>query len=204
MKVMIVGQKWLAAELTTLCLDRGDEVTAVSAPRTDDRLAALASNEGIPFCQVQRRLDADWVPNGVDVILAAHAHVFITAAARAKARYGALGYHPSLLPRHRGRDAMRWAIHMGEHMTGGTAYWLDDGADTGPIAAQDWCWIRPGDTPETLWRRDLAPMGLRLFGEVLQKLERGENPRTPQDAGLATWEPSFTSGTLGGDSLPNA
>ncbi len=191
MKVMIVGQKWLAAELTTLCLDRGDEVTAVSAPRTDDRLAALASNEGIPFCQVQRRLDADWVPNGVDVILAAHAHVFITAAARAKARYGALGYHPSLLPRHRGRDAVRWAIHMGDNVTGGTAYWLDDGADTGPIAAQDWCWVRPGDTPEELWRLDLGPMGLRLLAGVLADLDKGTVRREPQDARSATWEPAF-------------
>lgn len=196
MKVMIVGQKWLAAELVTLCLGRGDEVTAVSAPRADDRLAALASNEGIPFCQVQRRLDADWVPSGVDVILAAHAHVFITAAARAKARYGALGYHPSLLPRHRGRDAVRWAIHMGDPVTGGTVYWLDDGADTGPIAAQDWCWIRPGDTPEQLWRRDLGPMGLRLFSEVLSKLDRGDLPKAGQEERLATWEPAFTQSRL--------
>ena len=196
MKVLIVGQKWLAAELTTLCLDRGDEVTAVSAPRTDDRLAALASNEGIPFCQVQRRLDADWVPNGVDVILAAHAHVFITAAARAKARYGALGYHPSLLPRHRGRDAVRWAIHMGDPVTGGTVYWLDDGADTGPIAAQDWCWVRPGDTPDQLWRRDLGPMGLRLFSEVLSRLDRGDVPKVGQEECLATWEPAFTQSRL--------
>lgn len=196
MKVMIVGQKWLAAELAALCIARGDEVAAVSAPRTDDRLAALASGAGIPFCQVQRRLDADWVPNGVDVILAAHAHVFITAAARAKARYGALGYHPSLLPRHRGRDAVRWAVHMGDPVTGGTVYWLDDGADTGPIAAQDWCWIRPGDTPEQLWRRDLGPMGLRLFGEVLSKLDRDDLPRSRQEECLATWEPAFTQTRL--------
>lgn len=45
MRVMIVGQKWLAAEVLRLCLARGDEVVAVSAPRTDDRLAALATAE---------------------------------------------------------------------------------------------------------------------------------------------------------------
>ena len=43
MRVMIVGQKWLAAEVLRLCLARGDDVVAVSAPRTDDRLAALAA-----------------------------------------------------------------------------------------------------------------------------------------------------------------
>lgn len=192
MRVMIVGQKWLAAELLNLCLARGDDVAAVSAPRLDDRLAAVATDAGIPLCQVPRRLTAEWVPAGVDVILCAHAHVFVTAEARAAARYGALGYHPSLLPRHRGRDAVRWAVHMGDPITGGTAYWLDDGADTGPIAAQEWCWILPGDTPEALWRRDLGPMGLRIFKAVLEELDCGRQLKKPQLGMVATWEPAFS------------
>ena len=196
MRVMIVGQKWLAAELLRLCLARGDDVAAVSAPRMDDRLAALATAEGIPVCQVPKRLTGEWVPAGVDVLLCANAHVFVTAEARGKARLGALGYHPSLLPRHRGRDAIRWALHMGDVVTGGTVYWLDDGADTGPIAAQDWCWAEPGDTPESLWRRVLGPMGLRLFDQVLAALDTGAVPSASQDTRMATWEPSFNPGKL--------
>ena len=196
MRVMIVGQKWLAAELLRLCLARGDDVAAVSAPRMDDRLAALATAEGIPVCQVPKRLTGEWVPAGVDVLLCANAHVFVTAEARGKARLGALGYHPSLLPRHRGRDAIRWALHMGDVVTGGTVYWLDDGADTGPIAAQDWCWVEPGDTPESLWRRVLGPMGLRLFDQVLAALDTGAVPSASQDTRMATWEPSFNAGKL--------
>lgn len=198
MRVMIIGQKWFGAEVLKLCLARGDDVAAVSAPRVDDRLAALAADQGVPLCQVSKRLDASWVPDKVDVIVCAHAHIFVTPQARSKARHGALGYHPSLLPRHRGRDAIRWALHMGDQMTGGTAYWLDDGADTGDIAAQDWCWVRPGDTPDELWRRDLAPMGLRLLTKVLDSLDRGSVVREPQDARLATWEPALSSGRLAG------
>ena len=41
MRVMIIGQKWFGAEVLKLCLARGDDVAAVSAPRADDRLAAL-------------------------------------------------------------------------------------------------------------------------------------------------------------------
>ena len=51
-------------------------------------------------------------------------------------------------------------MHMGGQITGGTAYWLNDGANTGDIAAQDWCWVKPGDTADEPWRRDLAPHGL--------------------------------------------
>lgn len=194
MRVMIVGQKWLGAETLRLCLEHGHDIAAVSVPRMDDRLAALATAEGIPVCQVTGRLDADWVPDCVDLLLCVHAHAFITPQARQKSRLGALGYHPSLLPRHRGRDAVHWAIHMGDKLTGGSVYWMDDGADTGPMAAQDWCWIRPGDTPESLWRRDLAPMGLRLLGQVLGDIEAGKVTKVPQDAALATWEPAMTKG----------
>lgn len=196
MRVMIVGQKYFGAEVLQLCLGRGDDVAAVSAPRVDDRLAAVATAAGIPLCQVPRRLEAAWVPGGLDLILCAHAHVFIAPEARQRARWGALGYHPSLLPRHRGRDAIVWALHMRELVTGGTAYWLDDGADTGAIAAQDWCWIRPDDTPAELWRRELAPMGLRLIGHVLAQLDAGVVPSTPQDPAMATWEPAYTASRL--------
>jgi methionyl-tRNA formyltransferase len=196
MRMMIVGQKFFGAEVLRMCLARGDDVAAVSAPRLDDRLAAVATDAGVPLCQVDRRLEAAWVPDGLDLIVCAHAHLFVTAEARAKTRYGALGYHPSLLPRHRGRDAVVWAVHMRELVTGGTAYWMDDGADTGPIAAQDWCWIRPDDTPAELWRRELAPMGLRLIGRVLRDLEAGVVPSTPQPADLASWEPAYTSKRL--------
>lgn len=191
MRLMIVGQKWFGAEVLKLCLARGDDVAAASAPRVDDRLAAVATDAGVPLCQVERRLDAQWVPADLDLIVCAHAHIFITPGARQKARLGALGYHPSLLPRHRGRDAILWAVLMRDQITGGTAYWLDDGADSGDIASQDWCWIRPGDTPEELWRRDLAPMGLRLLSQVLARVDEGDVPRRSQPPDLATWEPAF-------------
>lgn len=198
LKVMIVGQKWLGAEVLRMCLGRADvDVVAVSAPSLADRLAALAADAGVPLCQVPGRLDSRWVPEGLDVIVCAHAHVFIDASARAKARLGALGYHPSLLPRHRGRDAVHWTVHMRDMVAGGSVYWLDDGADTGPLAAQDWCWVQPGDTPEALWRRELGPMGLRLLALVLDELAAGIVRREPQPAGLATWEPAWRPRRLG-------
>lgn len=196
MRVMIVGQKWLGAEVLSMCLQRGLDVAAVSAPRVDDRLAACAADAGIPLCQVDKRLEAAWVPEGLDLIICAHAHVFVTAEARRKARLGALGYHPSLLPRHRGRDAIIWTLAMRDQVAGGTAYWLDDGADTGDIAAQDWCWVEKDDTPESLWRRDLGPLGVKLLGNVIEALKAGNLPRTPQDPQHATWEPAFRPAKL--------
>jgi len=204
MRLMIVGQKWLAAELLAQCLHDGHHVLAVCAPEiTDtrpDHLYGLARQWGIPVSGHAARLPGAAIPADCDLILSAHAHVWIGADARSKTRLGALGYHPSLLPRHRGRDAIRWAIHMREPVTGGTVYWLDDGTDTGPVAAQSWCHIRPDDTPGTLWHRSLAPMGLGLFRQVLREIDAGIIRKTPQDPLLATWEPAFARPKLSGAS----
>jgi len=74
---------------------------------------------------------------------------------------------------------------------------MDDGADTGPIEAQDFCHILPGETPAELWRRALAPLGVRLLTETVARLASGEAPRmAPQDERLATFEPAFTGRKL--------
>jgi methionyl-tRNA formyltransferase len=201
MRVVLVGQKWLAVQLLERCLALGIEVAQVIAPEPQhgaepDSLERAASARGIPVCRAGRHVRAEQVPP-CDVLLAAHAHSFIGAAARSKARLGALGYHPSLLPRHRGRDAIHWAVHMREAVTGGSLYWMNDGADTGPVVAQAWCHIRPGDTATTLWRRDLAPIGLTLFDQVLVRLKAGDLCEgVEQDPALATWEPAWRVGSL--------
>lgn len=201
MRVVLIGQKWLAVQLLRRCLSLGIEVVQAIAPEPQsggepDSLEREALALGLPVCRAGRSVAPDQVP-ACDVILAAHAHSFIGGAARRKARLGALGYHPSLLPRHRGRDAIRWVLHMREPVTGGSLYWMDDGADTGPIVAQSWCHVRPDDTAASLWRRELAPMGLALFDQVLASLIEGERCEgVPQDPSLASWEPAWRSGSL--------
>jgi methionyl-tRNA formyltransferase len=198
MRIMIIGQKWLALEAFKLAWRLGHDVTAVATPSEDDRLYQLATERGVPALVVPERLTVADIPGPTELLLCAHAWCFITQEAREATYYGALGYHPSLLPKHRGRDAIRWAIHMGEKVTGGTAYWMTDQADAGAIAAQDWCHIRPDDDPITLWRRELGPMGLRLFERVLNDLSEGRKVAIRQDEALATWEPAFSRGKLGG------
>lgn len=164
MRIVIIGKKWLAAELLKQCVLNGHQVLCVVSQR-GDKLEQAGHDLNI------RNVAIDSIPIS-DVILCANAHIYITQEVRVKAKYGAFGYHPSLLPRHRGKDAIRWAIHMKEPITGGTVYQMDDGADTGPIAIQNWCHINPTDSPLALWRRELGPMGLRLFAQLLHALQK--------------------------------
>jgi methionyl-tRNA formyltransferase len=91
---------------------------------------------------------------------------------------------------------------MGERITGGTVFWLDETVDGGPMAAQAWCFVRPGWTAQELWREALQPLGLRLLEQVLGDIERGILVRVPQDNRLATWEPSFERPPLTRPDLP--
>lgn len=191
MKIMLVGQKWLGAQVLKGLRAANHELLAVSAPTHDDRLWAAAVEAKLPTVEAPRRLEAEHVPAGTDLIVCAHAHCFISAGARQAARLGAIGYHPSLLPLHRGRDAIEWAIRFRERVTGGSVYWMDDRADGGPVICQDWCFVRPQDTAEDVWRRDLGPMGIRLLDNAVAQIAAGGGAGTPQDESLATWEPAI-------------
>lgn len=193
MKVFIAGQKHFGQEVFRLCIKLGFEVIGVAAPldsEKPDRLAKIATTFEVPVIQ-GGTLNKDTMPKGADLGIAAHSFDYISRPVRYKAKYGWIGFHPSLLPRHRGRDAVKWAIKMGDPITGGTVYWLNSGVDKGDIAAQDWCFIRKDEDYKALWRNKLSPMGLRLFEQVLTEIKKGNFPRTPQDEAYATWEPGL-------------
>lgn len=206
MKIYLCGQKSFGAAALSLLRRRGMDVVGVSAPPLahGDRVDALFSSArtlGIPLLPAGR-LNADLLPPGVDLIVCAHSHDFIGRRTREKTRLGAIGYHPSLLPLHRGRDAVKWTIRSGDRVAGGSIYWLNDTVDGGPIAAQDWCFVAPGEDASGLWRRELFPMGLRLLSQALADIERGVLVQIPQDAKLATWEPALNPPSLSRPDLP--
>jgi methionyl-tRNA formyltransferase len=192
----VAGSRLFGAAAFDLCVARGLQVVGVAAPERaaggerPDRLRDAAERRGVPWLPAGS-LRAETLPTGVDLIIAAHSHDFIGRATRLKARLGAIGYHPSLLPLHRGRDAVRWAIKMGDKITGGTVYWLSESIDAGDVAAQRHVFIRGDDTPEELWRRELLPLGLRLLDQVLGDVVAGRLVRVPQDERCATWEPAI-------------
>lgn len=195
LRLFICGQKEFGAAALRLAGESGHEVIGASCPllnsRGDgpDRMRAMAERYSVP-CIPAGSLTSATVPDAVDLIIAAHSHDFVGQRTRYRSRYGAIGYHPSLLPRHRGRDAVRWAIKMGDPITGGTVYWLNEVMDGGPIAAQEWCWIYPGDTAEEVWRDRLFPIGLRLLSRVLADVPGHFARKVAQDERLATFEPA--------------
>ena len=137
---------------------------------TKTQVGICAIKHNIDVQYVKDTLDENLIVDGCDLILCAHAHWFVTKAARSKVTMGALGYHPSLLPKYRGKNAIQDALDHNESVTGGSLYWLDDGWDTGQVFIQQSCNIDSNEMAQQLWVTKLAPLGLALFAQVLKEL----------------------------------
>jgi len=190
MKIFISGQKYFAAEVLRLCLDAGHKVVGVCCPIGDKHIGRLAALNSIPIVPAGS-LRYDTMPAGVDLGITAHSFDYVGKLTRHKTRLGWIGYHPSLLPRHRGRSSIEWALRMGEVVTGGTIYWLNSGIDRGDIERQDWVWLDRSKTAAEVWRNELQPLGVKLMREALADISKGKINRRPQDPKFSTFEPSL-------------
>jgi glycine cleavage system regulatory protein/methionyl-tRNA formyltransferase len=193
MRLVLVGSRYFgAAVLNALRQEPGATIAAVVAPAADDRLALAATAAGLPVHVLSnpKLVPGEAIAPDCDLIVAAHTHARVSNEALARSRLGGVGYHPSLLPRHRGIAAVEWTILEGDPIAGGSVYHLADGWDAGAVAAQDWCFVARDDTARTLWERELAPMGLRLLAQVVREArERGALPARLQDPRFATRAP---------------
>ena len=101
-------------------------------------------------------------------------------------RLGTLGYHPTLLPAMRGRAALGWTILLDVRETGGTLFWMDDGVDSGDIAAQQPIALTGREALGQLMDLQLDALEAML-PPLMEQLGRGERPAREQDHGQATF-----------------
>ena len=195
MRITLVGSRHFGVTTLNMLREHGVEVVRVVVADGEDRLATTARAAGIEVVvQANPKLVvASEIAPSSDLIITAHSHARISKEALATARYGGIGYHPSLLPRHRGKAAVERTIKEGDPITGGTIYHLADRMDAGAIAAQDWCFVQKGETARQLWERALAPLGLKLLAEVIDYIKVHKAlPAKPQDEQFATSAPSLS------------
>ena len=105
-------------------------------------------------------------------------------------RVACLNLHASLLPKHRGAAPIQAAIVAGDRESGITVMYMSEGLDTGDILLLSRLEIAADETGESLHDR-LAQIAPNALHEALEQLQRGDAPRIPQDASLATYAPKL-------------
>jgi methionyl-tRNA formyltransferase len=154
------------------------DVVAAVSPGID----ILVSNHPDRWADVMRI----WQP---DLIISGGMPWLIPEDVLAIPRLGGLNMHPSLLPRHRGPNAIDWAFRSGDPELGFTIHRLEAEFDTGPILAQTRVPIHDEDDFDSLSAK-FFPLLPGLLDQALERVARGE-PGEPQDESLATYAGLF-------------
>jgi len=151
-----------AADTLSVAWAAGLPVMAVrdfNHPETLTTIAGLAADVAVVSCFTQR----------------------LPAALLSVPRYSFLNIHPSLLPAYRGPVPVFWQFRDGAK-TGVTVHYMDEGLDTGDIAAQAAEPLPDGVSQADAERR-LMLAGVDLVCDVLVDLARGMVRRHPQPPG---------------------
>jgi methionyl-tRNA formyltransferase len=153
------------------------------------RLRRALGRDNVSILPDLERLAASVAARRPDLVVSWFWTRKVPASFRAIAPLGALGVHPSLLPRHRGPDPYFWTLDAGDATTGVTAHELEDAYDTGAILGRRELRVDPSWNAWTLAKRLDRP-SLALLRETVAAYARGAPPaRVAQDESLATSAP---------------
>lgn len=100
---------------------------------------------------------------------------------------GSINLHCGKLPEFRGAPPAFWELLQGEEEVGVTIHRVSAELDQGPILKQELVPLDPAPSTDPmeyidrLWRDSLRPAGIRIIGEVIRDMARGELVENPQD-----------------------
>lgn len=111
---------------------------------------------------------------GIDLIVLAGYLAIVTPELVDKYEGRIINIHPSLIPKHCGKGMYGLNVHKsviasGDKVSGCTVHFVDYGADTGKIIAQEKVEVLDGDTPESLQARILEREHI-LLPQVVARL----------------------------------
>jgi methionyl-tRNA formyltransferase len=199
LRIALFGQAPFGRDVLVSLLEAGHEVVGVYTPPPGGRpdpLAEEAQSRGLALVRhkffrrkgraIFQRVDEHGALGAELNVLAFVTAILPPEIVDAPA-HGSLCFHPSLLPRFRGGNALAWQIILGEKESGVTVFRPDAGVDTGPIVVQRGpVPIADDDTAGSLYFDKLYPLGVEAIAEAVDAVARSEARYVPQDEATAT------------------
>ena len=96
----------------------------------------------------------------------------------------AVNFHPTLLPKYRGRY-LHYILINNDEYSGVTAHLIDSSLDTGPIIKQELFKVSPFDTVKSLLRKS-SEVEIQLVMDTLNLIKSGSVKMKPQDESQAS------------------
>ena len=163
-----------------------DDPTAISGFA---RLHDVAAEADVPCVGFQKLNDPniveqvrEWQP---DLLFAVGLSQLVKAELLAVPKLACVGFHPTCLPRGRGRAPVAWLV-LDAIPGAATFFVMDEGADSGPILVQESFDVRPTDDAASV-TASLEQAIVRALDRWLPSLLAGEWNPQPQDEAVATY-----------------
>ena len=130
----------------------------------------IAKNNGVKITDNKKLINL-CNKKTIDYIICAGTTIIIPQKILNSCKNGAINFHPSLLPKHRGRYSTVHAIFNGEKNTGVTCHWISSEIDKGNIIYQKKFKIRNFHTAKDLYEiftDEAFILFKRVFSKILQ------------------------------------
>lgn len=196
MKILFIGSVQFSYHLLEHLLLNNAQIAGICSTKSSQwnadycDLSPLANSHNIPLhltTDLGSQSSLKWIRKiGADIIFCFGWSRIINSEVLSMTPMGVIGYHPTLLPKNRGRHPIIWALVLGLEVTGSTFFFLDNGVDSGPIISQKKVKISSHDSASTLYEKLIQTAKCQL-SEILNALSRGKLVGTEQDEGLATY-----------------
>lgn len=184
------------AALQTLLEVDGLKIAAVvtrngSAVNADFcNLTDLCQENGVPFTYEDPGARENSVcffeSFDLDIIFCVGWSYILSERMLALPRQGVIGYHPASLPSNRGRHPIIWALTLGLEETASTLFFMDHGADSGPIVSQVPVSIESSDNATDLYKKMIDVLKIQLI-EIGSELVAGTLTSKKQDHSRASY-----------------
>lgn len=189
MKTIFVGDVEFSKNVLKKLFDLNVDIIKVlstSSKRNSDKcnLEPLCKAHNTAFTSVDN-INAPEVLKGLralepDVIICTGISTLLSAEFLALAKRGVIGYHPAALPDNRGRHPLIWTLVLGLKTLGSTFFWMDEGADSGPIISQATVEVAEDDYAIDLYDK-MTQEALTQLETFIPRLKAGEEMAIPQN-----------------------
>ena len=176
----------LNAQIVGVCTKEKSEFNSDFAD-----LIPLCEKNKIPYKftdNVNSKDNCDWIKSfNPDIIFCFGWSNLLKKNILTLAPMGVLGFHPSELPKNRGRHPLIWALVLGLKKSASTFFFMNEGIDSGEILSQKKFDILENDDAQTLYDK-FANIALLQIEEFLPQLEKKTYQTIKQnDKASNTW-----------------
>jgi len=154
-----------------------------------DRISQLPAERGIEYCEFENINDhhvlkqvSNWRP---DVLFVVGLSQIVRGQLLGIPRLGCVGFHPTRLPKGRGRAPISWIL-LDKVPAAATFFEMNEGIDSGPILVQEPFDVNSEDYASDVIRR-LQVATDRALDRLLPELSLGHFSGVPQSENEATY-----------------